>query len=154
MEFRIEEKGAFRVVGLRIGLEREMEKNFNAVPELWNRAVRDGSLERLLCHADCGEVLGVSVCLDEPWSYYIAVPSGSAAPDGFEEYLVEGGVWAVFEGMGKAPEAVQQVVKRALTEWLPASGYEYAPRAEFERYLSKDPSNAVFEYWLPIRRPV
>lgn len=158
MEFRIEEKKGFRAVGLKTELKRDMSENFGEIPKLWNQAAGDGRLEKLIALTD-GDVLGISVCLEEsltqePWSYYIAVPTEKAAGDGFEEFQVEGGTWAVFEGEGEAPGAIQEVVKRALTEWLPASGYEYAPRAEFERYLTRDPKNAKFEYWLPVRRSV
>ena len=153
MEFRIEEKKGFRAVGLKTELKRDMSENFGEIPKLWDQAAGDGRLEKLISLTD-GDVLGISVCLEEPWSYYIAVPTEKAAEDGFEELRVDGGTWAVFEGEGEAPGAVQEVVKRALTEWLPASGYEYAPRAEFERYLTRDPKNAKFEYWLPVKRAV
>ena len=38
MEYRIEKKDAFRIVGVSCPLEREVEKNFAVVPRLWTKA--------------------------------------------------------------------------------------------------------------------
>ena len=51
------------------------------------------------------------------------------------------------------PGAIQEIERRAVLEWLPASGYEYADAPDIEVYLVPEPQNATFEVWLPIRRP-
>lgn len=153
MEYRIEQKEAFRVVGYRTPLEKEIEKNFSTTPRFWGKVSQEGGLERLLPKMDgnCPGVLGLSACFgDDDWSYYIAVASGEPADEGMEEYRVPASLWAVFSGEGPMPEAVQQLEKRMVTEWLPSSGYEYGDAPDIELYLNADPANARFEIWLPV----
>lgn len=47
MNYRIETKEAFRIVGKSFPLSREIEQNFSEVPQMWQGAVLDGSLEKL-----------------------------------------------------------------------------------------------------------
>ena len=37
MEYRIEKREAFRVVGVSVPIEKDMEKNFQTLPALWER---------------------------------------------------------------------------------------------------------------------
>lgn len=46
LNYRIETRGAFRIVGRSYPLSREIEQNFLEVPQMWQGAVEDGSLER------------------------------------------------------------------------------------------------------------
>ncbi len=154
MEYRIESKQAFRIVGISQPLEQEMERNFETVPQLWRRAGADGTLEKLA--ARMGEapvgVLGVCGCADaEQWRYYIAVAS-SAPAEGLEEYVVPACTWAIFPGSGVCPQAIQELEQRIVTQWLPGSGYEYADGPDIERYLSPDSQQAQFEVWVPVRK--
>lgn len=50
------------------------------------------------------------------------------------------------------PFAIQEIQKRAITEWLPTSGYEYADAPDIEVYLNQDPNNSKFEVWILIRK--
>lgn len=153
MEFRIEKREAFRIVGVSVPLESDIEKNFEAVPQVWGRAAGDGTLQRLAALMD-GEpagILGVSVCGDaEQWRYYVAAASSQAAP-GLEEYLVPAATWAVFPGSGTS-RSLQDLERRIVTEWLPTSGYEYASGPDVEVYLNADPENARYEVWLPVKK--
>lgn len=153
MEFRIEKREAFRIVGVSVPLEGDIEKNFEAVPQVWGRAAGDGTLQRLAALMD-GEpagILGVSVCGDgERWRYYVAAASSQAAP-GLEEYLVPAATWAVFPGSG-TNRSLQDLERRIVTEWLPSSGYEYGSGPDVEVYLSADPENACYEVWIPVKK--
>lgn len=96
-------------------------------------------------------LLGVSACgSDENWMYYIAVASDAPAEDGFEAYIVPAFTWAAFPGEGICPQAVQELERRIVTEWLPTSGYEYAAGPDVERYLNPDPEHGQFEVWIPV----
>ena len=48
------------------------------------------------------------------------------------------------------PLAIQELEKRIVTEWLPASGYEYGNAPDIELYLNADPLNSIFEVWIPV----
>ena len=158
MDYRIEKKETFRIVGLKIPLDKDIEKNFQSVPTFWHEVAQSGNIPKL-CSLISGEpnaVLGVSVCMgDEAWEYYIAGVSDLPIPEdflGFCEYTVPACTWAVFPGKGTMPDSIQVLERRIVTEWLPASGYEYANAPDIEVYLNADPQNAEYEVWLPITK--
>ena len=151
MNYRIETKEAFRIVGVSVPLHKDIEKNFAVIPSKWQEISMDGTLQRLIGMMDTEPmgVLGVSTCNDtEPWRYYIAV-STSKECDGFEEYTVPAATWAVFPGTG-TNQSIQDLERRIVTEWLPTSGYEYGDAPDVEVYISPDPQNAQYEVWIPV----
>ncbi len=151
MNYRIETKEAFRIVGVSVPLYQEIEKNFTVIPPKWQEISMDGTLQRLIGMMDTQPmgVLGVSVCNDrEPWRYYISVATSQVA-DGLEEYTIPAATWAVFPGEG-TNESIQELERRIVTEWLPTSGYEYGDAADVEVYLNPDPQNAKYEVWIPV----
>ena len=152
MEYRIEKKEAFDIVGVSVPLHREIEKNFQEIPALWGRIAEDGTLPRLLELMDIPPMgmLGVSACGDsEQWRYYIAVATTGSTPAGMERYTVPAATWAVFPGEGTG-QSIQTLEQRIVTEWLPSSGYEYASGPDVEVYLNADPQNAKYEVWIPV----
>lgn len=152
MNYRIETKEAFRIVGVSVPLEKDIEKNFAVIPSKWQEIAVNGTLQRLLGMMDTPPmgVLGVSTCNDEePWRYFIAV-STSKPSDGLEEYTVPAATWAVFPGSG-TNASIQELERRIVTEWLPTSGYEYGNAPDVEVYLNPDPQNAQYEVWIPVR---
>lgn len=153
LEYRIEKKEAFRIVGISAPLFQGIEENFMIVPNMWQEAVTKGTLQKLaaMMEQPPAGILGVSVCDEkEQWRYYIAV-SSSRASEEFEEYTIPAAVWAVFSGSGDN-RSIQKLEHRIVTEWLPTSGYEYANAPDVEVYLNPDPENAQYEVWIPVVR--
>ena len=151
MEYRIEKREAFRIVGISAPLDKDLEKNFAVVPQMWGKAAADGTIQRLagLMDGQPAGLLGVSACQeDENWRYFIAVASGQTA-EGLETYTVPAATWAVFPGEG-TNLSLQDLERRILTEWLPTSGYEYGSAPDIEVYLNPDPENAKYEVWIPV----
>ncbi len=151
MNYRIETKGAFRIVGVSVPLEKEIEKNFAVIPSKWQEIATNGTLQRLtqMMNAQPMGVLGISTCNDEEeWRYYIAV-STSMEKGELEEYTVPPATWAVFPGSG-TNDSIQELERRIVTECLPTSGYEYGNAPDVEVYLNPDPQNAQYEVWIPI----
>lgn len=76
MNYRIEKKEAFRIVGVSCPLDKDLEKNFAVVPQMWGKVATDGTMERIAALMD-GEpqgMLGVSDAGSQgDWEYYIAV---------------------------------------------------------------------------------
>ena len=145
MNYRIETKDAFRIIGVSAPLHQEIEKNFAIVP------VENGTLEKLAGLMDTPPmgVLGVSACNEElDWKYFIAV-SSTKTDEAFEEYIVPASTWAIFSGTG-TNLSVQELERRIVMEWLPTSGYEYANAPDIEVYLNPDPQNAQYEVWIPV----
>lgn len=154
MNYRIEKKDAFRIIGVSQPLDREMEKNFAVVPQMWQDAATNGTMQKLTGMMD-GQpmgIMGVSVCNDEEqWKYFIAAAS-SKEDETFEEYTIGAYTWAIFGGEGICPQAIQDLEQRIVTEWLPTSGYEYDNGPDIELYLNPDPQNAKFEVWIPVTK--
>lgn len=156
MEYRIENKEAFRIVGLKTPMDKDVEKNFQQIPKFWLEVSQSGATQKLfpLITGEPGGLLGVSACgSEEEWEYYIAVISNKPLPGDNPklcEYTVPACTWAVFPGTGAMPNAIQETEKRVVTEWLPTSGYEYANAPDIEVYLNSDPQHTEYEVWVPI----
>lgn len=151
MNYRIETKDAFRITGVSVPLNKDIEKNFAVIPSKWQEIAMDGTLQKLIGMMDTEPmgVLGVSTCNDtEPWRYYIAVSTTKTGED-LEEYMVPAATWAIFPGEG-TNQSIQELERRIVTEWLPTSGYEYGNAPDVEVYLNPDPQNAKYEVWIPV----
>ena len=152
LNYRIETKSAFRVLGVSIPLSKRLEENFANVPKKWDEAAQDGTLDRLagLMDAQPAGLLGICACEgDDPWRYFIAAASTQPAGS-WEEYVVPAATWAIFPGEGDG-QSIQQLERRVVTEWLPTSGYEYADGPDVEVYLNPDPQNSRYELWIPVQ---
>lgn len=154
MEYQIVEKEAFRIVGFRTPIPVDQEESFQTVPRFWqSTGPRLGELIPMMSLATPG-VLGVSTCHREEGNfYYIAVASDAPAPRGMCEWTVPAAMWAIFSGQGQAPQAIQELQRRVVTEWLPDSGYEWTQAPDVEVYLSEPGAEeARFQIWLPVRK--
>lgn len=154
MNYRIEKKESFRIVGVSEPLEEEIEKNFEIVPKMWVTATMNGTIPRLATIMDGMPMgmLGVSSCNEsDNWRYYIAVASSQPIESNLEEYIVPSSVWAIFSGEGSS-QSIQELEKRIVTEWLPTSGYEYGNAPDIEVYLNADTENAQYEVWIPVSK--
>ena len=153
MNYRIETKEAFRIVGVSVPLEKEIEKNFAVIPSKWQEISLNGTLQTLaqMMNQEPMGVLGISTCNEEePWRYYIAVSTSLEAGD-YEEYTVPAATWAIFPGEG-TNQSIQELERHIVTEWLPTSGYEYGNAPDIEVYLNPDPQNARYEVWIPVTK--
>ena len=154
MEYYIVTRPAFRIVGLRTPLPKDAEEGFALVPQCWAEA---GPRLPELLGLSSGEpagVLGVSTCHRERDNYYyIAVASQQEPPAGMYAEEIPGCTWAVFQGRGRLPEAMQDMQRRIVAEWLPDAGYEWAQAADVEVYLEPPgPGETAFQVWLPVVR--
>jgi len=153
MNYRIEKKDAFRIIGVSQPLDKEIEKNFAVVPKMWQEAAMNGTIQKLASFMNAVPMglLGISACNDtEQWKYFIAVSSIKETTE-FEEYIVPAATWAIFTGTG-TNLSIQELEQRIVTEWLPTSGYEYANAPDIEVYLNPDPENAQYEVWIPVKK--
>ena len=153
MEYRIETKDAFRIIGVSAPLDKEIENNFMVVPKMWQDAVTNGTIQKLagMMDGNPSGLLGVSACgNEEEWKYFIAVSSTKEC-GAFEEYLIPASTWAIFPGAG-TNQSIQELEQRIVTQWLPTSGYEYANAPDIEVYLNPDPQTAQYEVWIPVTK--
>lgn len=154
MEYRIERKEAFRVIGVSCAISKEMEESMHIVPLFWAEKAQDGTIAKLCSYLKEGEgLLGLCTNTDEMdhWTYTIGIAKNDLELEGMESQTVESSLWAIFPGRGLMPQSIQDVEKRIITDWLPTSGYEFAEGVDMEVYLDQDPTNQGFEVWMPIK---
>ncbi|MCH4888471.1 AraC family transcriptional regulator [Acidaminobacter sp. JC074] len=155
MNYKIESKDAFRVVGVSKHYEMNLEENFKEVPKFWQKTMITGKIPKILKLNDMEPkaLLGVSTCMNgKDFDYYIASASSLEKPSKFSEFTVPSCTWGIFECVGPLPNSIQDLQKRIVTEWLPTSGYEYADAPDIEVYFEGDQKSAdyVCEVWIPL----
>lgn len=155
MEYRIEKKPAFKVMGVSKDFSYE---NANAeIPQFWNEVFMQAA-ER--------PVLGMyGVCFDEEMAgnefrYMIAddYVKEQAEAKKLDVHEIKEHTWAVFPCRGAMPLPLQEVNRKIFSEWLPASNYEIAEGYNIEYYSNlEDFTNGMqdpeyyAEVWIPVK---
>lgn len=157
LRYRIETKGPVRIVGVRVGLQEDVEQNFRIAPAFWEVTLKSKSFSdiRELANQAPHSVLGVTVYESpDEIHYYIAAATDRDVPENMHEYIIPAATWVIFECAGKPPDSIQTTFKRFLTEWLPFSGYEYAELPDVEVYpVSSHESESMHsEVWIAIKK--
>ena len=155
MEYRVEEKPEFRVMGVSKIFSYETA---NAdIPQYW---------DEIHVQAAVKPVEGMyGICFDEEmggnrFRYMIAddLEEGKAGEKNLETYEVPRHTWAIFPCRGAMPLSLQEVNRRIFSEWLPAGNYEIAEGYNIEYYSdpaefkdgTQDPDYYA-EVWIPVR---
>ncbi|MCR8982961.1 AraC family transcriptional regulator [Brevibacillus laterosporus] len=160
MNYRIEEKEAFRIVGIK----KRVPIIFNGVnPEIasmWGNL--DGeTINKLkkLSNVEPMGLLSASANFSEgrmeekgELDHYIGVATTKACPDNLTQLEVPALSWAVFEVIGPFPDTLQDVWGRIYSEWFPSSNYEQIEGPEILWNENKDVTSPTFksEIWIPI----
>ncbi|MFD3257572.1 GyrI-like domain-containing protein [Paenibacillus lentus] len=160
MNYRIEEKEAFCIVGLM----KRVPILFNGVnPEIasmWESLDLEtiGQLKELSNVEPIG-LISASTNFSEgrmeeqgELDHYIGAATTKPCPDHLAQLDVPASTWAVFEAVGPFPETLQNVWGRIYSEWFPSSNYELAIGPEMLWNEGKDVSSPVFksEIWIPV----
>lgn len=157
MSYRIEEKEAMHIVGIRTPLVHNMEENHKNIPLFWNH-VLEGTQFSELCGLSTEKpkkILGVSVYQNpENIFYYIGAVTNESAPKDMYEYEIPAATWVIFEANGHFKESVQDIFRRFYKEWLLFSGYEYAWLPDIEVYpIEKGkPISGHSEVWIAVKK--
>lgn len=160
MNYRIVEKEAFRIVGLK----KRVPIIFNGVnPEIaamWQSLNHEMIVElKNLSNIEPMGLISASANFSEDrmeekgeLDHYIGVATTNACPDDLAQLEVPALTWAVFESVGPFPETLQNIWGRIYSEWFPSSGYELAEGPEILWNEQKDTSvpNFKSEIWIPV----
>lgn len=155
MNYRVEEKDGFRLVGVKETVSNLNGENFIRIPKIWDEVYESGQCDTILklSNQKPSGVMGVcaNFCTDN-FDYYIASSSTLEAPNGYEVLDIAKHTWVIFECKGPLPDAMQSVWKRIFTEWFPQSEYEHDDGPEIEWYSEGDSSSQdyISEIWIPI----
>lgn len=161
MNYRIEKKESFRVVGVKLECPwtPEREEGFVEVPKFWAKHSKKGTIPKLCSQMNQEPVgiLGISVGdwqTAGSFDYYIAVSSSQPVPEGMFAYEVPASTWAIFECKGPMPTSIQTMQRRIMTEWFPNSGYQYTDAPDIEQYTDGDQSSEdyITYIWVPVQK--
>ncbi len=154
MNYRIEEKEGFTVVGIKEFISLANEENYLKIPQMWQNISKETTA--LICSQANREPSGLlGVCADmydNGFDYWIGAATTNPCPESLSKLNIPASTWAIFEAIGPMPDALQKLWKRIYSEWLPSSGYEHAKSPEIEWYSDGDTSSPTYksEIWIPV----
>lgn len=157
MEYRIEEKGAFQVLGQCRTFSTKDGENFKRIPEFWEEILQSGLCCRLAEKSGALGVMGITLDYDEN-SKYITYMIGIEKPDveieekGLEIRNIPPCRWAIFQSEGPVQETMPQLFQRIYAEWFPSTGFAHGGGPELEVYLMKSNEVSQFQIYIPIEK--
>ena len=161
MNYRIEEKAGFNIVGLMKRVPLIYEGVNPEIAAMWESLDMDtiATLKALSNVQPLG-LISASTNFSEgrqdggELDHYIGVATTHAHPSHFARLEVAPATWAVFESVGPFPDTLQNIWGRIYAEWFPTSHYEQAPGPEILWNADKDISSPTFrsEIWIPVSK--
>ncbi|MYR40190.1 helix-turn-helix domain-containing protein [Streptomyces sp. SID4944] len=165
MNYRLVEKGEFRVVGRKARVPLIHEGPNPAIAE-FIRSIGREELKRIAALSDQEPtgLVGVSDKLDPSRAegteldYYHGVvrgpePSDEGPEEGLDSLPVPAGTWAVFTNDGEFPQALQYLWRDVFTQWFPSNPYASRPGPEILSVrLYEEGKRAAAELWIPVER--
>ena len=159
MNYRIEEKIPFRIVGLMKRVPLIYEGVNPEIDLLW-QSLNENLIATLkaLSNIEPRGMLSASTNFSEgrkdggELDHYIGVATTKEPPPDLACLEVPASTWAVFESVGPFPETLQNTWGRIYAEWFPTSGYEQVQGPEILWNADKDTSSPAFrsEIWIPV----
>jgi len=161
MNYRIEEKAAFGIVGLMKRVKLVYEGVNPEIAAMW-ASLDENTIATLkaLSNVEPRGFISASTNFSEgrlegsELDHYIGVATTHPTPDNLTRLAVPAATWAVFESVGPFPETLQNIWGRIYAEWFPSSGYEQAQGPEMLWNADKDVQSPTFrsEIWIPVKK--
>ncbi|KAF0817753.1 Transcriptional regulator, AraC family [Bacillus sp. ZZV12-4809] len=162
MEFKIEKKEKFNIVGVSKRVPIQFEGENNAIVEL-AKTISEQQRKEMHQLADLypHQVLNVSYDFDDGFleekghlTHMIGFATTQENPfDDLEQITIEESVWAIFPNKGPFPSTLQETTAKIYSEWLPSSEYEPAdlPGISFTKYNGTS-ENVYSEIWMAVKK--
>lgn len=161
MNYRIVEKGPFRIVGLKKRIALQYEGVNAEIAEMW-ASLTEADIVELKKLSDEEPRGFISATLNftggraegSAADHYIGVATNQSHDGKWQELDVPASTWAVFTSIGKFPETLQNTWARIYGEWFAMSGYELSQGPEMLWNENKDTSLPDFhsEIWIPVTK--
>lgn len=162
MNYRLEEKEAFRIVGLKKRVPIVFNGVNKEIAAMWESLDRE-KIQQLknLSNVEPTALISASTNFSEgrmeekgELDHYIGVATTCDAPAPYDQLEVPALTWAVFEAIGPFPETLQNVWGRIYSEWFPSSNYESVngPEILWNEESSLDSPEFKSEIWIPVTK--
>jgi len=163
MEFRIEEKPAFNLVGVSKRVPLQFEGVNNEIVKLAMSITEEQRVEmRSLQNIEPKNIVNASYDSDSNFlkeegylTHMIGVlTTKEEISDQLEKVPVPACTWAVFPNEGPFPSTLQETMAKTYSEWLPSSDYELinVPTFSFTKMDPNKKDYAYSEIWIPVRK--
>jgi AraC family transcriptional regulator len=164
MEFKIEKKEKFNIVGVSKRVPIQFEGVNNAILEL-AQTITEQQRNEMHQLADLypHQVLNVSYDFEDGFleekgdlTHMIGFATTKENPYAdLEQITVEESLWAIFPNQGPFPATFQETHAKIYSEWLPSSEYEIADLPGITFTQHNGPSdNKYSEIWMPVKKKV
>ena len=138
-QWKLEQKGPFRLIGTSLRLSRRSGDHAAEIPGFWSDCQKNGTFSRL-ASLDAGTPKGLFGLFrrdeknPDALEYCIMVKADAALPEGWTEIVIPKTTWAVFDCVGPVPQAIQNGWRFLQEEWLVNYPFEHANCPELEWY--------------------
>lgn len=160
MNYRIEEKEGFQIVGIKKRVPIIFNGVNTEIADMW-KSLDEKMITTLkeLSNVEPIGLISASTNFSEDrmeekgeLDHYIGVATNKKSPEYLTKLEVSALTWAVFEAVGPFPETLQNIWGRIYSEWFPSSSYEIAEGPEILWNENKDISSPNYrsEIWIPV----
>lgn len=161
MEFKIEKKEKFHIVGVSKEVPIQFEGENQAIIEL-AKSITEQQRNEMHQLADVYPhyVLNVSYDFDDGYleekghlTHMIGFATTKENPFAdLEQLTIEESLWAIFPNQGPFPATLQETTAKIYSEWLPSSDYEITnlPGISFTKHNGTS-ENVYSEIWMPVK---
>ena len=163
MEFRIEDKPAFNLVGVSKRVPMQFEGVNNEIVKLALSITEEQKAEmHRLQNIEPYEIVNASYDADYQFlkeegdlTHLIGfLTTEDQVSDQLDKVPVRACTWAVFPNEGPFPSTLQETMAKTYSQWLPSSDYELidAPTFSFTKMDPYKKDYAYSEVWIPVRK--
>ncbi len=163
MEFRIEDKPAFNLVGVSKRVPMQFEGVNNEIVKLAQSITEEQKSEmHALQNLEPHEIVNASYNADANFlkeegdlTHMIGVlTTENQVSDRLDIVPVEACTWAIFPNEGPFPSTLQETIAKTYSEWFPTSDYEVinVPSFSFTKMDKDKEGYAYSEVWIPVRK--
>jgi AraC family transcriptional regulator len=160
MNYRIEQKEAFNIVGIMKRVSIIFEGENPEITAMWKSLTME-KIDQLknLSNVEPKGMIQASTNFSEgrmeekgELDQYIGVATTQECPENFAKLEVPSLTWAIFETTGPFPSTLQETWGRIYSEWFPSSNYQVTEGPEILSIKTKDLTSPSVpcEIWIPV----
>ncbi|QOR67146.1 AraC family transcriptional regulator [Cytobacillus suaedae] len=160
MNYRIEKKQAFNIVGIMKRVPIIFEGENPEITAMWKSLTME-KIDQLknLSNVQPEGMIQASTNFSEgrmeekgELDQYIGVATTQECPASFSKLGVPASTWAVFESIGPFPSTLQETWGRIYSEWFPSSNYQVTEGPEILSISTIDLTSPTVksEIWIPV----